>query len=122
MPENVDVDSMDQDDMSGDGSKYAEPYIVSGYETLAQREYELSASQADLQSSVEMQIAVLPANPPTSADYRLANDPVYHGREWWRHGAMEQPIEHQYGAFEQRNQHLGCGITRPHWLDDHEML
>jgi hypothetical protein len=122
MPENVDVDSMDQDDMRGDDNKYAEPYIVSGYESLAQREYELSASQAHLQSSVETQIAVLSVDPPTGADYCPASDPVYRGREWWRHGAMEQPMEHQYGAFEQRNQYLGCGITRPHWFDDHEML
>ncbi|PGH10839.1 hypothetical protein AJ80_07390 [Polytolypa hystricis UAMH7299] len=104
------VDSMDQDGMEDIDGHNAEPYVVSGYESLAQREYEHSAKKAAGQTNSALDT------------YNQATDPVYKGHDMWHQLAPEQPVEHQYGAFEQRNTYFGCGIRRAHWLDDHEML
>lgn len=89
--EDHDMDDMVQDkDSDQDGQQYAEPYMVSGYEFLAQRDYEISSRQASL-----------PSEPTTGAPYRLASDPIYQSKRWWEHTGP-QPVEHQYGTFEFR--------------------
>ncbi|KAF9886180.1 hypothetical protein FE257_011903 [Aspergillus nanangensis] len=91
----------------GDGAQYAEPYMVSGYEYLAEREYELSAHKA----------APFTPEPTTGCPYNAANDPVYRsqGQRWWEH-TQHEPSEYQYGAFEEMNRYPGCGLLQPHWL------
>ncbi|KLJ11889.1 hypothetical protein EMPG_12982 [Blastomyces silverae] len=152
----ADVDSMDQDARSTarvdhNQHEHAEPYVMSGYEALAQREYNASAARDACeqafaeasQSSVAAAVAVAAAETPTHLSYKPAVDPVYKGHDWWGHGHHDQqgqqqghgqgaseaelllqPIENQYGAFEQRSNamYMGCGIRRAHWLDDQEML
>ncbi|GAD98505.1 conserved hypothetical protein [Paecilomyces variotii No. 5] len=66
---NMDMDMDDRDDCEyTEGG--AEPYIMSGYEALAQREYELSSK------------ASLPKEPTTGNPYNPAYDPVYQGHGW----------------------------------------
>ncbi|PWY76159.1 hypothetical protein BO70DRAFT_363718 [Aspergillus heteromorphus CBS 117.55] len=59
-----------------DGVQYAEPYMLSGYEAMAQENNELSAKQV-----------MCVVNEPTRGSlYRLASDPVYYycqSRRWW---------------------------------------
>jgi len=87
------MDGMAQDeDEDEDGQQYAEPYMASGYEALAQRDYELSGRKS-YQTS-------LPSEPTTGAPYRLASDPIYESKRWWEH-TNPQPMERQHGAFEQ---------------------
>ncbi|ODM22215.1 hypothetical protein SI65_03061 [Aspergillus cristatus] len=91
--EDHDMDGMAQDeDEDEDGQQYAEPYMASGYEALAQRDYELSGRKSYQTSP--------PSEPTTGAPYRLASDPIYESKRWWEH-TNPQPMEHQYGAFEQ---------------------
>ena len=91
--EDHDMDEMAQDGNGDeDGQQYAEPYMVSGYEVLAQRDYELSGRKGYQTST--------PSEPTTGAPYRLASDPIYQSKRWWEH-TDPQPTEHQYGAFEQ---------------------
>lgn len=110
-------DSMDHDGGQIHDTDTAEPYVLSGYETLAQREYNLSSNSAPPTISR----GEMSASTETSAtDYTRSTDPVYKGHDYWQ--SDPQPIEHQYGAFEARNVYIGCGVARAHWLDDHEML
>lgn len=145
----ADVDSMDQDATRTSGvgggvdnnTQHAEPYVMSGYEALAQREYNASVTRdvcehafaEESQSSVAAAAAT-----PTPSSYKPAVDPVYKGHDWWGQQDQQQghdqgpseaelllqPMENQYGAFEQRSNtmYMGCGIRRAHWLDDQEML
>ena len=76
------MNDMAQEDDSE--QQYAEPYMLSGYEILAQRDYELSTRKAE---------------PTTGSLYKLASDPIYQSQRWWEH-TDPQPMEHQYGAFE----------------------
>lgn len=94
--EDHDMNDMVQEDDSE--QQYAEPYMVSGYEILAQRDYELSTRKAE---------------PTTGSLYKLATDPIYQSQRWWEH-ANPQPMEHQYGAFEQMNQHWECSLAQPY--------
>lgn len=64
---NMDMDVDDCDYTEGG----AEPYIMSGYEALAQREYELSSMKA-----------ALPKEPTTGTPYNPAYDPVYRSHGW----------------------------------------
>ena len=59
----------------------AEPYIVTGYDTLPG----LSGMSPTSDGSVK--------------EYRQANDPAYQSREWW-HMSESQPMEHQYGLLQ----------------------
>ncbi|EEQ88725.1 hypothetical protein, variant 3 [Blastomyces dermatitidis ER-3] len=151
----TDVDSMDRDTRSATGvdhnqHEHAEPYVMSGYEALAQREYNASAARDACEQAFAMasQFSVAgaaagaaAAGTPALSSYKPAVDPVYKGHDWWGHhdqqgqqqghgqGVSEaesllQPMENQYGAFEQRSNtmYMGCGIRRAHWLDEQEML
>lgn len=102
------TDIMDQDDMTGVDANNVEPYVVSGYESLAQREYEQSAT--------------LDSDPSTDESYSRATDPVYKGHDWWQQFPAEQPMEHQYGAFELKNMYIGCGAMAPHLLESQSMF
>ncbi|MCJ1311108.1 hypothetical protein MMC25_004778 [Agyrium rufum] len=90
----------------------AEPYMHSGYEMLARQEYESSTTHAP---SFREQISYSPLGSAIGArddsgviSLRQATDPAYDGgmgmssEGWWRHDLYgQQPMEHQYGAFEQ---------------------
>lgn len=96
--EDHDMDGMDmapEEDNDEDGHQYAESYMISGYEVLARRDYELSAQKDNTTSRRN--------EPTTGAPYRIASDPIYQSQRWWEH-ANPQPMEHQYGAFELMNQ------------------
>lgn len=101
-------------DMEDDAS-HAEPYVLSGYEALAQREYEASARKSQEQEQ---------------ETYRPSNDPVYKGQDFWSAPQQQttsstvtsqqeqsMAMENQYGAHEVRAMYFGCGVRRPHWLD-----
>lgn len=106
----------------------AEPYVTSGYEQLAQREYEQSADRAkDIYSHFGTAVGG-----PT---YNHATDPVYKsvgginaygssGEDWGRDIQQQQAMENQYGAFEQTFHYgWGGGVTAgAHVGDDEEML
>ncbi|KAI1176163.1 hypothetical protein F4777DRAFT_280101 [Nemania sp. FL0916] len=68
---------------------YVEPYMMSGYEMLARREYMESAKQ----------ISEQPIG--GGGNYRLATDPVYsHNDHDWA-SRQQEAMENQYGAFQQ---------------------
>lgn len=67
--------------------KHAEPYILSGYEMLARREYEQQASR----------------NISSSPRYNQALDPVYRGASSEKLDL--QSMENQYGAFAQMREY-----------------
>ncbi|KAJ9142179.1 hypothetical protein NKR23_g7403 [Pleurostoma richardsiae] len=90
---------------AGDGrwihaQHYMEPYMASGYEQLARRDYEESARRGDA-------VAVVTSAAPPAKDvyshfgtsvggptYKPATDPVY---DWT---SRQQAMENQYGAFQ----------------------
>ncbi|MCJ1350522.1 MAG: hypothetical protein MMC33_000503 [Icmadophila ericetorum] len=103
----------------GSGTEHSEPYITSGYEMLAQREYEQQKKQAETKEQYS------DLGPP-EANYVPSTDPVFKSTEWWRHdyAGLHQPIEHQYGMFDQMNQfrapaHVSVGHGAQ---EDEEML
>lgn len=77
---------------SSPDTQNAEPYVVSGYDMLAKREYEESAKQA---SSLLKE----------SSRYNQATDPVYNNNThtgtglWEKHVGSMLDMENQYGAF-----------------------
>jgi len=104
--------------------QHAEPYMASGYEILAQREYEASAGPSkDVYSHFGTTVGG-----PT---YSHSTDPVYKtvedihkypnvGGDWESLLHQRQmAMENQYGAFEQQFQHNAGGVTV---AEDEEML
>ena len=97
-----------------------EPYMKSGYEMLAQRDY-------NQQILVEPRIVerYSPLGSAVGGPYEPSTDPVFQSREWWRHDYVgQQPIEYQYGRFDQMNQfraptHVAVGASGE---EDEEML
>ncbi|KAI1751994.1 hypothetical protein F4782DRAFT_165305 [Xylaria castorea] len=78
---------------------YVEPYMMSGYEMLARREYEESAKR-QLQEEMSRPKEVyghLGSAVSGGNNYRLATDPVY-ANDW---SYQQQAMENQYGAFQQ---------------------
>jgi len=131
--------SMDSDTMSdssnngpltpiqgGDGRwqmQAAEPYMQSGYESLAQREYENSARSKDVYSHFGTAVGG-----PT---YSRATDPVYNNNDKYANVGgdwdallqqRQQAMENQYGAFAQQFQHNTGGVTVAGQQEDEEML
>ena len=100
--------TQDTDMEIDDSYPHAEPYVLSGYETLARREYEASAKQQQQQQQQEQ------------TTYKPSNDPVFkgpgHSNDFWN-APQQQSMENQYGAHEVRTMYFGCGVRRPHWLD-----
>ncbi|EKV08520.1 hypothetical protein PDIG_58640 [Penicillium digitatum PHI26] len=81
-------------DDSPDGNAYAdaEPYMVSGYENIAN------------------QASHLPKEPTTGETYVGSKDPVYQGQQWWEL-TKAGPMESTYGAFEEmRRYYPSCGV------------
>ncbi|KAI0505140.1 hypothetical protein F5B22DRAFT_538860 [Xylaria bambusicola] len=80
------------------GTAYVEPYMMSGYEMMARREYEESVKrqlQEDMSGPKEVYNSFGAA--VGDGHYRLATDPVYANN--WAH--QQQAMENQYGAFQQ---------------------
>ncbi|KAF7597404.1 hypothetical protein BBP40_003651 [Aspergillus hancockii] len=100
-------DQVREGSIDDDGLQYAEPYMVSGYEILAQRDYELSADK----------IAPSVNEPTTGSPYKLANDPIYgtQGHRWWERSNSDT-LKYQYGAFQEMNRHGDYGLVQPSWL------
>ncbi|TVY83281.1 hypothetical protein LSUE1_G007645 [Lachnellula suecica] len=139
-----DMQSMDSDTMSdssttmpmtpiqgGDGrwsGQNIEPYMSSGYEALAQREYEASARPA---KDVYSHFGTAVGGP----NYRSSTDPVYKnvediqkypnvGGDWEALVNHQRQIamENQYGAFSQQFQHNAGGVTAAMGSEDEDML
>ncbi|CAG8971662.1 hypothetical protein HYALB_00003130 [Hymenoscyphus albidus] len=129
--------SMDSDTMSetsnspltpiqgGDGRwanvpSCAEPYMMSGYEALAQREYEQSALAAGPSKDVYSHFGT------SGPQYNPSTDPVYNqeshhcpnGGDW----AQRMAMENQYGAFEQQQYQHNGGPVVSGYGEDEEML
>jgi hypothetical protein len=104
-------------------SHTTEPYMMSGYESLAQREYELSSRRPSKDVYSHFGTAV------GGASYTPSTDPVYNGQHlnndgWARQTQEEQQraMEDQYGAFAQNHQY-GSGIMIGRYGgEDEEML
>ncbi|KAI1418867.1 hypothetical protein F5Y12DRAFT_780918 [Xylaria sp. FL1777] len=80
------------------GTAYVEPYMMSGYEMLARREYEESVKrQLQEEMSGTKEVYSHFGSSVGGCDYRLATDPVYAND--WSH--QQQAMENQYGAFQQ---------------------
>ena len=91
-------------------SSSAEPYILSGYEMMANREYEKSAQ-------------VAASHLRESTKYNQATDPVYNntgsnGGLWEKNVGSILDMENQYGAFAQARER-DC---HPIYMDDDMML
>ena len=82
-------------------SENAEPYIVSGYDMLAKREYEQSALQE-------------------STRYNHATDPVYNANNglWDKNVGSILDMENQYGAFAHARDH----DVQPIYADDEMVM
>jgi len=92
-----------------------EPYMASGYEYLARREYEASAQQQQPVQNVYSHFG----SAVGGHTYNQATDPVYNiipnsGPEWEQR--QQQAMENQYGAFQQGGH---AGMTGD---DDMDML
>ncbi|WEW60354.1 hypothetical protein PRK78_005839 [Emydomyces testavorans] len=107
---------MDEDNTDAHDPHTAEPYVVSGYEILARKEYDSSAQQ---QTESPHPSETLPTEPASNDAYKTSTDPAYRREDWWQNS---QPVEHQYGAFEMKNYYIGCGVAIPHWLEDQHMF
>ncbi|KAF2199145.1 hypothetical protein GQ43DRAFT_376957 [Delitschia confertaspora ATCC 74209] len=84
----------------------AEPYVVSGYEMMARREYEESAKAANALRE--------------STNYNQATDPVYNAQGnglWDKNVGSLLDMENQYGAFAAAREY-----DAPHIYDDSEMV
>jgi hypothetical protein len=131
-------DGMDDDTMS-DGSSHApltpiqggdarwnnvEPYMASGYELLAAREYENSATRSrDVYSHFGTAVG--------GPQYKQSTDPVYKtveeihtfpnvGGDWTKTIDQQQLMENQYGAFQ--NFQYSNEYISGHQGEDEEML
>ena len=107
---------------SAEPRQVAEPYMTSGYESLAQRDYN---EQANLvYSPVGLAKMYSPLVSPMGGQYNRATDPIYGSKEWWHHSIAQEPMEHQYGMFDQMNQseHQPPNFVGIHGPEDEEML
>ena len=79
-------------------SEVVEPYMKSGYEILAERDYNRQANR-----SYSMKQGYSPLG--SAVGYPQALDPAFSsGKEWWRDFLSQQPMEFQYGMLDQMNQ------------------
>lgn len=94
----------------------AEPYMSSGYEMMAAREYEQSARPKEVYSHFGTAVG--------GPQYNHATDPVYKSGGNW-HGQQQQQqeaMENQYGAYSQDFHPGWTGLTVGHHGEDEEML
>jgi hypothetical protein len=104
------------------GRPNAEPYMVSGYETLAQRDYNLQAHE---RQQLDVVIDHYPLQQSMDdRSHSQATDPVYRGQQWWQNFMGSQAMEDQYGAFDQLNrfQSQSSGVAGTQRQEDEEML
>ncbi|KAJ6044654.1 uncharacterized protein N7446_002848 [Penicillium canescens] len=88
-------------DDSQDGNPDAEPYMISGYETIA------TGVAHSLPSNLSNALSDdLPKEPTTGEPYTGSKDPVYQGQQWWEL-TNAGPMESHYGAFEQMRRYSG---------------
>lgn len=71
--------------MGSPSNQAAEPYMASGYEMMARREYEESAKTENTLKA--------------STQYNQATDPVYNGGLWQKNVGSVLDMENQYGAY-----------------------
>ena len=71
---------------SSPNTQSAEPYMTSGYEMMARREYEASARSPE--SALK-----------ESSKYNQATDPVYNNGLWQKNVGSVMDMENQYGAY-----------------------
>jgi hypothetical protein len=90
---------------SGFGAPTAEPYMMTGYELLAQREYERSAGGNTVLAE--------------STRYNQATDPAYRGSGGYGKGI--QDMENSYGAFEAMREQ-GSGMANLNGLDEEMVM
>ena len=92
-----------------DDAVSVEPYVKSGYEILTERDYNSQAQKLTQE---------LPTYSPLGSAVGLPRslDPAFNAREWW-HFIGSQPMEMQYGLFEQMH-HYGPSSPRQ---EDQEM-
>ena len=87
-----------------------EPYMKSGYEILAERDYQLQ-----LRGNNNGKDTYSPLG--SAVGYQPAYDPAFSGKEWWRDFVGQQPMEFQYGMLDQfRENESGNRMT-----EDEEM-
>jgi len=94
-------------------------HIKSGYELLAQRDYD------DQLCPGHINVMTTSPNNTTgiAQDYHQATDPVFQSQGWWQ-VQPEQPMEHQYGMFDQMNQYRApmTAAAGGHGQEDEDML
>ncbi|KAH7027477.1 uncharacterized protein B0I36DRAFT_432734 [Microdochium trichocladiopsis] len=78
-------------------SSYSEPYMLSGYEALARREYEESARKAAMIQPKEVYNHF--GSAAATQQYRPAMDPVYNAHN--KDDFIRQQMENNYGAYQQ---------------------
>lgn len=93
-------------DTSSPSTAAAEPYMTSGYELMARREYEQSA-QASENALQE------------SRKYNQATDPVYNGGLWQKNVGSVMDMENQYGAFAYAREY---GMERSMYADEEMVM
>ncbi|KAL3417809.1 hypothetical protein PVAG01_10819 [Phlyctema vagabunda] len=93
----------------------AEPYMSSGYEMLAAREYEQSKPEV---KDVYSHFGTAVGGPK----YNQATDPVYNSGRDWHEQQQQQAMENQYGAFQQTNNTWGGANSGVYHGEDEEML
>jgi len=114
----------------GDGrwsGQAPEPYMSSGYEALAQREYEQSSRPSkDVYSHFGTAVGGPTYNQATDPVYKIVEDVHKYsnvGADWSNRLQQQQAMENQYGAFEQHFLHSPGGVMAGgHMGEDEEML
>lgn len=101
-----------------EGLPSAELYMASGYEQLAQRDYQQQQQNLEL-TNVSPSVGLI-----FGPGYKPTPDPIYESKSWHSDGFGLQPMEHQYGIFDQINQLQAQvqGIVHIHEPEDEEML
>lgn len=101
-----------------EGLPSAELYMTSGYEQLAQRDYQHQQQNSGL-ANVSSSVGLI-----FGTQYTAATDPVYQSKSWHSDRFGLQPMEHQYGIFDQINQlqAQAPGIVHIHEPEDEEMM
>lgn len=95
-----------------------ELYMASGYEKLAQRDYQHQQQNPGL-ANLSPSVGLI-----FGTRYKPATDPIYQSNGWHSDGYGLQRMEHQYGIFDQINQLQAeaQGIVHIHEPEDEEML
>ena len=88
---------MDMQEDKPEEARTAEPYIKSGYEILAERDY-----HQQTQTQPPRKVTYNPLGTAVGLPHTL--DPAFSSREWWRDFAGDQPMEFQYGMYQSMHQ------------------